>query len=84
MLDLRPVGYVIGLLVAILGGTMVFPLLLDLYDGKGEWPVFLESALFCLLVGVILLAYMYKLAWEISFWYLFNFLSLIFTMYVNR
>lgn len=54
MLDLRPVGYVIGLLVAILGGTMVFPLLLDLYDGKGEWPVFLESALFCLLVGGIL------------------------------
>jgi len=54
MLDLRPVGYVIGLLVVILGGTMVFPLLLDLYDGKGEWPVFLESALFCLLVGGVL------------------------------
>ncbi|WP_420003380.1 TrkH family potassium uptake protein [Arenibacterium sp. LLYu02] len=54
MLDLRPVGYVIGLLVAILGGTMVFPLLLELYDGKGEWPVFLESALICLLVGGLL------------------------------
>ena len=54
MLDLRPVGYVIGLLVAILGGTMVFPLLLELYDGKGEWPVFLESALVCLLVGGLL------------------------------
>lgn len=54
MLDLRPVGYVIGLLVVILGGTMVFPLLLDLYDGKGEWPVFLESALFCFLVGGVL------------------------------
>ncbi len=54
MLDLRPVGYVIGLLVAILGGTMVFPLLLDLYDGKGEWPVFLESSLICLLAGGLL------------------------------
>ncbi|KUP94278.1 TrkH family potassium uptake protein [Tritonibacter horizontis] len=54
MLDLRPVGYVIGLLVVILGGTMVFPLLLDLYDGKGEWPVFLESAILCLLAGGLL------------------------------
>ncbi|OIQ27097.1 MAG: potassium transporter TrkH [Alphaproteobacteria bacterium MedPE-SWcel] len=54
MLDLRPVGYVIGLLVTILGGTMVFPLLLDLYDGKGEWPVFLESAILCLLAGGLL------------------------------
>ncbi|TNJ48598.1 TrkH family potassium uptake protein [Phaeobacter sp. B1627] len=54
MLDLRPVGYVIGLLVTILGGTMVFPLLLDLYDGKGEWPVFLEGAILCLLAGGLL------------------------------
>ncbi len=54
MLDLRPVGYVIGLLVTILGGTMVLPLLLDLHDGNGEWPVFLESALFCLLAGGLL------------------------------
>ena len=54
MLDLRPVGYVIGLLVTILGGTMVFPLLLDLYDGKGEGPVFLESAILCLLAGGLL------------------------------
>ncbi|MCG7627501.1 TrkH family potassium uptake protein [Epibacterium sp. MM17-32] len=51
MLDLRPIGYVIGLLVTILGGMMVFPLLLDLYDGNGEWPVFLESAVICLLAG---------------------------------
>ncbi|MFY1709006.1 TrkH family potassium uptake protein [Tritonibacter scottomollicae] len=54
MLDLRPVGYVIGLLVTILGGMMVFPFLLDLYDGQGEWPVFLESAIFCLLSGGLL------------------------------
>ena len=54
MLDLRPVGYVIGLLVTILGGMMVFPLLLDVFDGKGEWHVFLESAIFCLLCGGLL------------------------------
>ncbi|MBY6066929.1 TrkH family potassium uptake protein [Leisingera aquaemixtae] len=51
MLDLRPVGYVIGLLVVILGAMMVFPLLVDLYDGRGEWHVFLESAIFTILVG---------------------------------
>ncbi|WP_424979692.1 TrkH family potassium uptake protein [Leisingera sp. S232] len=54
MLDLRPVGYVIGLLVVILGAMMVFPLLVDLYDGRGEWHVFLESAVFTILVGGLL------------------------------
>ncbi|MGR3758632.1 TrkH family potassium uptake protein [Roseobacteraceae bacterium NS-SX3] len=51
MLDIRPVGYVIGLLVVILGATMLFPLLADLYDGNGEWPVFLESAIVTILAG---------------------------------
>ncbi|WP_192966055.1 TrkH family potassium uptake protein [Phycobacter azelaicus] len=54
MLDLRPVAYVIGLLVVILGAMMVFPFLIDLYDGQGEWPVFLESGLFCILAGGLL------------------------------
>lgn len=54
MLDFRPVGYVIGLLVVILGAMMVFPLLVDLMDGRGEWPVFLESAIFTILVGGLL------------------------------
>ena len=51
MLDLRPVGYVIGLLVAILGATMLLPLLVDLADRQGNWPVFLESAVFTILAG---------------------------------
>ncbi|MDE4173495.1 TrkH family potassium uptake protein [Phaeobacter sp. PT47_59] len=54
MLDLRPVAYVIGLLVVILGAMKVFPFLIDLYDGQGQWPVFLESGLFCILVGGLL------------------------------
>ena len=54
MLDLRPVGYVIGLLVAILGTTMLLPLFVDFADGQGEWPVFLESAVFTILAGGIL------------------------------
>jgi trk system potassium uptake protein TrkH len=54
MLDLRPVGYVIGLLVAILGATMLPPMLIDLADRQGEWPVFLESAVFTVLAGGLL------------------------------
>ncbi|MFC6686896.1 TrkH family potassium uptake protein [Jhaorihella thermophila] len=51
MLDLRPVGYVIGLLVAILGATMSLPLLADLVEGNGHWPVFLESGTITVLIG---------------------------------
>lgn len=54
MLDFRPVGYVIGLLVVILGVTMLFPFFADLLEGRGEWPVFLESAVITMLVGAAL------------------------------
>lgn len=51
MFDLRPVGYVIGMLVALLGGTMLLPLAVDLWEGNGHWPVFLEAALFSIFIG---------------------------------
>jgi len=51
MLDLRPVGYVIGLLVAMLGVTMLLPLLIDLSEGRGHWPAFAESAIISILTG---------------------------------
>lgn len=51
MFDIRPVAYVIGLLVACLGATMILPMLVDLAEGRGEWPVFLESGLITLLTG---------------------------------
>jgi trk system potassium uptake protein TrkH len=51
MFDLRPVGYVIGLLVAVLGMAMILPMMIDLAEGRGHWPVFLQSALFTLLSG---------------------------------
>ncbi|MDA9207589.1 TrkH family potassium uptake protein [Octadecabacter sp.] len=51
MFDTRPVGYVIGLLVAALGVTMFAPMLADLSAGNGHWPVFLESAVITILVG---------------------------------
>ena len=51
MFDLRPVGYVIGLLVAALGATMLLPLAADLMAGNGHWPAFAEAAILTMLVG---------------------------------
>lgn len=57
MLDLRPVGYVVGLLVAVLGATMLLPMGLDLWYDNGHWSVFLEAAILtCLTGGVLSLA----------------------------
>ncbi|SFR10546.1 TrkH family potassium uptake protein [Poseidonocella sedimentorum] len=51
MLDLRPVGYVIGLLVLALGVTMLLPLALEIHDARGAWPPFLEGAIFTMMCG---------------------------------
>lgn len=51
MFDLRPVGYVIGLLVGVLGLAMVLPMAVDLYEGLGHWPAFLQSAILTFLTG---------------------------------
>ncbi|MDG1117519.1 MAG: TrkH family potassium uptake protein [Flavimaricola sp.] len=53
MLDIRPVGYVIGLLVATLGLTMLGPLVADLSAGNGHWPVFLESSVITVMTGCL-------------------------------
>lgn len=54
MIDLRPVGYVIGLLVAALGVTMVVPLIADLVADNGHWPVFFEAGVVTALFGSLL------------------------------
>lgn len=51
MFDLRPVGYVIGLLVAALGVSMLLPMAADLLAGNGHWPAFLEAAAVTTLTG---------------------------------
>lgn len=51
MIDLRPVLNVIGLLVFCLGVTMLFPFVLDVSRGNGQWGVFLESAMITCLAG---------------------------------
>jgi trk system potassium uptake protein TrkH len=54
MFDLRPVGYVIGLLVTMLGAAMLLPMVVDLSEGTGHWTTFAESATITMLVGGIL------------------------------
>ncbi|WP_055665079.1 TrkH family potassium uptake protein [Jannaschia seosinensis] len=54
MLDVRPVGYVIGLLLIVLGVAMALPLAADIIAGNGEWPTFLETGLLTGLVGMCL------------------------------
>ena len=54
MLDLRPVGYVIGLLVAALGITMLGPMAVDLLEGNDHWFVFFESAVITILTGSLM------------------------------
>ncbi|EPX76247.1 TrkH family potassium uptake protein [Salipiger mucosus] len=51
MFDVRPVAYVIGLLVATLGACMLLPMLVDIAEGRGQWHVFLESAMVTVLAG---------------------------------
>ncbi len=51
MIDLRPVGYVIGLMVSALGLAMILPLMVDVAEGRGHWPVFAESGILTFLIG---------------------------------
>ncbi|MEM8631297.1 MAG: TrkH family potassium uptake protein [Pseudomonadota bacterium] len=51
MLDLRPVGYVVGWLVAVLGLTMALPMAADMIAGNDHWIVFLECGVITFLIG---------------------------------
>lgn len=51
MMDLRPVGYVVGLLVGVLGLAMIVPLLVDLAEGRGHVIVFVEAGLITTAAG---------------------------------
>ncbi len=51
MFDLRPVGFVIGQLVAALGVTMLIPMATDILYQNGHWRVFLESTIITVLLG---------------------------------
>lgn len=57
MFDVRPVGYLVGLMVMAMGATMLLPLLVDLAEGREHWTVFAESLIVtCLAGGLVALS----------------------------
>ncbi len=51
MFDFRPVGNLLGILVAVLGLTMLIPALAAYIYGDGELDTFLFSAFICIVIG---------------------------------
>jgi trk system potassium uptake protein TrkH len=51
MIDLRPVSYVIGLLLAGMGVLMALPMALDMADGNANWRAFLQAGLVTFTLG---------------------------------
>ena len=56
MFAMRPISYVIGLFILILGLAMIVPLVVDAVAGNGEWSTFGLSALVTILGGAGLIA----------------------------
>ncbi len=54
MLDLRPVLFVVGLLLSVLAVAMIVPAVVDLVAGHPDWQVFVASFAVTLFVGVSL------------------------------
>ena len=55
MIDIRPVGYFVGWLVAALGGFMLAPMLADLIAGSGNGDEFATTAIITIVAGTVLM-----------------------------
>lgn len=53
MPDLRPVGYIIGLMITALGGAMLVAVLADLSAGNANWKAMLNAALLTSMCGAL-------------------------------
>ncbi len=54
MIDLRPIAAVLGVLLAILGTTMMIPALVDFGAGEGDYLVYVAAAAVTMFVGLSL------------------------------
>jgi trk system potassium uptake protein TrkH len=54
MFDLRPIGYIVGLMIAALGVLMLIPAVVDALNGEAEARAFVTSAVISMLVGAML------------------------------
>jgi trk system potassium uptake protein len=51
MIDVRPVGFICGILLCVLAAVMLLPMLADLVTGSPHWQVFVESAAITFVCG---------------------------------
>ncbi|HSF11921.1 MAG TPA: hypothetical protein VLA50_03030, partial [Erythrobacter sp.] len=51
MIDLRPIGYIVGLMVAVLGALMLIPAMVDWLSGSSDASVFVSCAVMTFSVG---------------------------------
>ncbi len=54
MIDLRPVVFIIGILLTILSVAMIIPAIVDIAVGHSDWQVFAASAALTFFVGVLM------------------------------
>ncbi len=54
MIDLRPVVFIIGILLVILAIAMIIPAIVDVAVGHADWQVFAASAALTFFVGVLM------------------------------
>lgn len=56
MPSVRPVVYVVGLMLCVLGLAMLIPMAVDLAAGNADWPSFLGGSLITLFAGGLMIA----------------------------
>ena len=59
MVQVRPVLFVLGLLLCVLAASMLLPAIVDVSDGNSDWRTFLASSVFTFFVGGLLLVITY-------------------------
>lgn len=52
MIELRPIVFILGILLSVLAVAMVIPAIVDIAVGHADWQVFLAAAFVTLFVGV--------------------------------
>ena len=55
MLNIRPIGYIVGILVVILGVSMILPLIIDIYFKDEHWKIFGYSSFITITSGALLI-----------------------------
>ncbi len=54
MIDIRPVGYIIGWLLGVLGASMLFPMIADIVADEGHGQEFASTAIITVVAGAVM------------------------------